>query len=70
MISVLAVENGDRLSRLKVRREMEELLQLFVPDPQHHPAQFAFNKKLQRHGTNTGLTYCTAMISQACRQIT
>lgn len=48
------------LTSLQVRREMEELLQQFVPDPQHHPAQFALKKKLQqlwdKYGSN--LLHC------------
>jgi hypothetical protein len=48
------------LTSLKVRCEMEDLLQQFQPDPQQHPAQFALKKKLQRlwdkYGTN--LLYC------------
>ncbi|MCF2152001.1 hypothetical protein IQ276_037470 [Desmonostoc muscorum LEGE 12446] len=36
------------LTSLQVRRDMEELLQQFQPDPQQHPAQFALKKKLQR----------------------
>jgi hypothetical protein len=38
----------------------EELLEQFQPDPQHHPAQLALKKKLQRlwgkYGTN--LLHC------------
>ncbi|MEJ6487728.1 hypothetical protein N0Y54_41895 [Nostoc punctiforme UO1] len=48
------------LTSLKVRCEMEELLQQFVPDPKQNPAQFALKKKLQRlwdkYGTN--LLHC------------
>jgi hypothetical protein len=48
------------LTSLKVRCEMEDLLQQFQPDPQQHPAQFALKKKLQRlwgkYGTN--LLHC------------
>ncbi|MBD0300969.1 MAG: hypothetical protein ICV85_01980 [Tolypothrix sp. T3-bin4] len=48
------------LTSLQVRRDMEELLEQFQPDPQHHPAQFALKKKLQRlwdkYGTN--LLHC------------
>jgi hypothetical protein len=48
------------LTSLQVRREMEELLQKFQPDPQQNPAQFALKKKLQRlwdkYGTN--LLHC------------
>jgi hypothetical protein len=36
------------LTSLKVRYEMEELLQQFVPNPKQNPAQFALLKKLQR----------------------
>ncbi|MEH1895366.1 MAG: hypothetical protein V7K94_08720 [Nostoc sp.] len=36
------------LTSFQVRREMEKLLEQFQPDPQHHPAQFALKKKLQR----------------------
>jgi hypothetical protein len=36
------------LTSLQVRRDMEELLQQFVPDPEPNPAQFALKKKLQR----------------------
>jgi hypothetical protein len=44
----------------QVRREMEELLAQFVPDPQHHPAQFALKKKLQKlwHKYGTNLLHC------------
>lgn len=48
------------LTSLQVRRNMEELLEQFQPDPQQNPAQFALNKKLQRlwdkYGTN--LLHC------------
>jgi hypothetical protein len=48
------------LTSLKVRCEMEDLLQQFQPDPLQHPAQFALKKKLQRlwdkYGTN--LLHC------------
>ncbi|QFS49586.1 hypothetical protein [Nostoc sphaeroides] len=48
------------LTSFQVRREMEELLEQFQPDPQHHPAQFALKKKLQRlwHKYGTNLLYC------------
>ncbi len=36
------------LTSFQVRRDMEELLQQFVPDPKQNPAQFALKKKLQR----------------------
>ena len=36
------------LTSFQVRRDMEELLQQFVPDPGKNPAQFALKKKLQR----------------------
>ncbi|MBD6620586.1 hypothetical protein FNW02_33660 [Komarekiella sp. 'clone 1'] len=36
------------LTSFQVRREMEELLQMFQPDHQQNPAQFALKKKLQR----------------------
>ncbi|MBG1262670.1 hypothetical protein [Nostoc commune] len=35
-------------TRFQVRRDMEELLQQFVPDQGQNPAQFALKKKLQR----------------------
>lgn len=35
-------------TRFQVRRDMEELLQQFVPEPGQNPAQFALKKKLQR----------------------
>lgn len=48
------------LTSFQVRREMEELLQMFQPDHQQNPAQFALKKKLQRlwdkYGTN--LLHC------------
>lgn len=48
------------LTSLKVRRDMEKLLEQFQPDPQQNPAQFALKKKLQRlwdkYGTN--LLHC------------
>lgn len=48
------------LTSLQVRRDMEELLEQFQPDPQQNPAQFALKKKLQRlwdkYGTN--LLHC------------
>jgi hypothetical protein len=48
------------LTSLKVRCEMQELLQQFLPDPKQNPAQFALKKKLQRlwdkYGTN--LLHC------------
>ncbi|MBD2248400.1 hypothetical protein [Nostoc sp. FACHB-888] len=48
------------LTSFQVRRDMEELLQQFVPDRQQHPAQFALKKKLQRlwHKYGTNLLYC------------
>ncbi|MEH1791405.1 hypothetical protein [Nostoc sp.] len=36
------------LTSFQVRREMEELLQQFVPEPQQNPAQFVLKKKLQK----------------------
>ncbi len=52
--------NNSLLTSFQVRREMEELLEQFRPDPQHHPAQFALKKKLQRlwHKYGTNLLYC------------
>lgn len=48
------------LTSLQVRRDMEELLEQFQPDPRQCPAQFALKKKLQRlwdkYGTN--LLHC------------
>lgn len=48
------------LTSLKVRCDMEGLLQQFQPDPLQNPAQFALKKKLQRlwdkYGTN--LLHC------------
>ena len=58
------------LTSFQVRREMEELLQQFQPDPQQNPAQFALKKKLQKLCINTVLIYCTAMTFLAYRQIT
>ena len=48
------------LTSLQVRREMEELLQQFVPEPQQHPAQFALKKKLQQlwHKYGANLLHC------------
>ncbi|MBD2342040.1 hypothetical protein H6G64_34475 [Calothrix sp. FACHB-156] len=48
------------LTSLQVRRDMEQLLQQFVPDPQQNPAQFALKKKLQRlwHKYGTNLLHC------------
>ncbi|RCJ16846.1 hypothetical protein A6S26_32345 [Nostoc sp. ATCC 43529] len=48
------------LTSFKVRREMEELLQQFVPDPQQYPAQFALKEKLQQlwHKYGANLLYC------------
>jgi hypothetical protein len=48
------------LTSLKVRCDMEELLQKFQPDPQQHPAQFALKKKLQRlwHKYGANLLHC------------
>jgi len=48
------------LTSFQVRREMEELLQQFVPDPQQKPAQFALKKKLQKlwHKYGTNLLHC------------
>ncbi|WP_414546594.1 hypothetical protein [Nostoc sp. CCY0012] len=36
------------LTSFQVRRDMEQLLQQFVPDPGQNPAQLALKKKLQR----------------------
>ncbi|WP_414545757.1 hypothetical protein [Nostoc sp. CCY0012] len=48
------------LTSLKIRCEMEELLQQFLPDPKQNPAQFALLKKLQqlwnKYGAN--LLHC------------
>ncbi|MCG6135525.1 MAG: hypothetical protein MET45_12810 [Nostoc sp. LLA-1] len=48
------------LTSFQVQREMEELLQQFVPDPQQHPAQFTLKKKLQKlwHKYGTNLLHC------------
>ncbi|WP_341527843.1 hypothetical protein [Nostoc sp. UHCC 0302] len=48
------------LTSFQVRREMEELLQQFQPDPQQNPAQFALKKKLQKlwHKYGTDLLHC------------
>ena len=55
-----AISPNSPKTRFQVRREMEELLEQFRPDPQHHPAQFALKKKLQRlwHKYGTNLLYC------------
>lgn len=58
------------LTSLQVRRDMEELLQQFQPDPQQHPAQFALKKSYNVYGINTVLTYYTAIISLVYQQIT
>ncbi|MBG1263709.1 hypothetical protein [Nostoc commune] len=48
------------LTSLQVQREMEELLEQFVPDHQQHPAQFALKKKFQKlwHKYGTNLLHC------------
>jgi hypothetical protein len=48
------------LTSFQVRREMEELLQQFQPDPQQNPAQFALKKKVQKlwHKYGTDLLHC------------
>ncbi|MHC5917373.1 MAG: hypothetical protein ACYTXE_41785 [Nostoc sp.] len=48
------------LTSLQVRRDMEELLQQFQPDPQQNPAQFTLKKKLQKlwHKYGTDLLHC------------
>ncbi|MCG6138765.1 MAG: hypothetical protein MET45_29930 [Nostoc sp. LLA-1] len=48
------------LTSFQVRREMEELLQQFQPDPQQNPAQFALKKKLQKlwYKYGTDLLHC------------
>ncbi|RAM48819.1 MAG: hypothetical protein C6Y22_25705 [Hapalosiphonaceae cyanobacterium JJU2] len=48
------------LTSLQVQREMEELLEQFVPDHQQHPVQFALKKKLQKlwHKYGTNLLHC------------
>lgn len=52
--------NSSPLTSFQVRREMEELLQQFMPDHQQNPAQFTLKKKLQKlwdkYGTN--LLHC------------
>ncbi|MBD0299636.1 MAG: hypothetical protein ICV82_05125 [Nitrososphaera sp.] len=48
------------ITSLQIRRNMEDLLEQFAPDPQNNPAQFALQKKLQhlwdKYGTN--LLHC------------
>ncbi len=48
------------LTSLKVRREIEQLLQQFQPDSQQNPAQFALKKKFQRLWNKyaTNLLHC------------
>ncbi|MHC5862841.1 hypothetical protein [Nostoc sp.] len=54
------LSSNSPLTSFQVWREMEEVLQQFVPDLQQNPAQFALKKKLQRlwdkYGTN--LLHC------------
>jgi hypothetical protein len=52
--------NSSPLTSLQVRREMEELLQQFQPDPQQNPAQLTLKKKLQKlwHKYGTNLLHC------------
>ncbi|MDB9371283.1 hypothetical protein PN456_20470 [Nodularia spumigena CS-586/05] len=59
-ITDVTQSNSSPLTSLQVRREMEELLQQFVPDPQQNPAQFALKKKLQKlwHKYGTDLLHC------------
>jgi hypothetical protein len=48
------------ITSLQARRDMEKLLQEFVPENQQHPAQFALKKKLQRlwHKYGANLLHC------------
>lgn len=52
--------NSFPLTSLQIRREMEELLKEFQPDPQQNPAQFALKKKLLKlwHKYGTDLLHC------------